>query len=231
MSRPWDAYIGEAERATVARARFSGRMGFGARPALIVIDCQRYMVGERDKDDGKYPSSCGRAGWAAVDQIVRLCGAARRAKVPVIFTRFALDPSGSDIGVYGRKRELLQTPYWCLEGTPGSELLPELESGPADIVVVKKKPSAFFGTPVLSLLVDRGVDTVIVCGGATSNCVRATVFDSASLNFRTIVAEEAVMDRIPVSHAISLFDMDRQFADVVKCDEIVTYFEELGGGG
>ena len=57
MSRPWDAYIGDAERATVARARVSGRMGFGARPALIVIDCQRYMVGERDKDDGKYPSS------------------------------------------------------------------------------------------------------------------------------------------------------------------------------
>jgi nicotinamidase-related amidase len=84
---------------------------------------------------------------------------------------------------------------------------------------------------VLSLLVDRGIDTVIVCGGATSNCVRATVFDSASLNFRTIVAEEAVMDRIPVSHAISLFDMDRQFADVVKCDEIVAYFENLGGGG
>jgi nicotinamidase-related amidase len=65
------------------------------------------------------------------------------------------------------------------------------------------------------LLVDRGIDTVIVCGGATSNCVRATVFDASSLNYRTIVAEEAVMDRIPVSNAISLFDMDRQFADVV----------------
>jgi nicotinamidase-related amidase len=189
------------------------------------------MVGERDKDDAKYPSSCGRAGWAAVDHIVRLCGAARRAKVPVIFTRFTLDPAGSDIGVYGRKRELLRTPFWCLEGTPGSELLPELEPGPSDIVIVKKKPSAFFGTQVLSLLVDRGVDTVIVCGGATSNCVRATVFDSASLNFRTIVAEEAVMDRIAVSHAISLFDMDRQFADVVKCDDIVAYLEKPKGDG
>ena len=147
----------------------------------------------------------------------------------VVFTRFVLDPSGNDIGVYGRKRELLASPHWCLDGTPGAELLPELAAGPDDFVIVKKKPSAFFGTPLLSLLVDRGIDTVIVCGGATSNCVRATVFDASSYNFRTIVAEEAVMDRIPVSHAIALFDMDRQFADIVKCDDIVAYLENLGG--
>ena len=65
------------------------------------------------------------------------------------------------------------------------------------------------------------------CGGATSNCVRATVFDASSYNFRTIVAREAVFDRIPVSHAISLFDMDRQFADVVDCADIVRYLESL----
>ena len=230
MTRPWERYIDEADRATIARARFARRMGFGERPALLVIDCQRYMVGERGINDDRYPSSCGATGWAAADRIVQLCNAARRAKAPVIFTRFALDPSGNDIGVYGRKRDLLQSPYWCLEGTPGAELLPELGPEPGDIVLVKKKPSAFFGTPVLSLLLDRRVDTVIVCGGATSNCVRATVFDSASLNFRTIVAEEAVMDRIPVSHAIALFDMDRQFADVVRCDEIVAYLDKLQGG-
>jgi maleamate amidohydrolase len=229
VSRPWDPYIGDAERATMARARFARRMGFGRRPALVAIDCQLYMVGERGIEDGKYPSSCGAAGWAAVDQTARLCAAARAAKAPVVFTRFVLDPSGNDIGVYGRKRELLQSPYWCLDGTPGAELLPELAAGSDDFVIVKKKPSAFFGTPLLSLLVDRGIDTVIVCGGATSNCVRATVFDASSYNFRTIVAEEAVMDRIPVSHAIALFDMDRQFADVVKCDDIVAYLEKLGG--
>ena len=228
-SREWDRYIGDDDRAIIARAQFGQRLGFGARPAILAIDCQRYMVGERGVSDARYPSSCGAVGWAAIDQSVRLARAARAAGAPVFFTRFALDPAGADIGVYGRKRKLLQSPYWCLEGSPGAELVPELGPEPGDIVFVKKKPSGFFGTPLLAYLVDRRIDTLIVCGGATSNCIRATVFDASSYNFRTIVAREAVFDRIPVSHAISLFDMDRQFADVVDCDGILRYLESLPG--
>ncbi len=149
---------------------------------------------------------------------------AREAGAPVFLTRFALDPSGADIGVYARKRDFLQRPDWCLEGTEGAELLPEVGPEPGDIVFVKKKPSAFHGTPLLSYLIDSGVDTLVVLGGATSNCVRATVFDSSSYNFRTIVPADAVFDRLPISHAISLFDMDRQFADVVTSHEAI---EEL----
>lgn len=223
----WDRYLTDADRAVMARARFGRRMGFGRRVALVAIDCQRYMVGERGVADDRYPSSCGAIGWAAVDQAARLARAARAAGVPVFFTRFTLAPDGSDIGAYGRKRDLLQREDWCLEGTPGAELLPELEVQPGDMVFVKKKPSAFFGTPLLSYLVDRAIDTVIVAGGATSNCVRATVLDSTAYNFRTIVAREAVFDRIPISHAVSLFDMDRQFADVVGCDEIVAHLDGL----
>ncbi len=231
MSAPvWDAYIGEADRQVMRRARFGRRMGFGRRPALVVIDCQRYMVGERGADHDLYPSSCGAAGWAALDQILRLVRAARAAGVPVFFSRFALDPGGADIGVYGRKRDLLQSPYWCLEGTVGAELVPQLGPEPGDIVFVKKKPSGFFGTPLLAYLVDRQVDTVIVCGGATSNCIRATVFDASSYNFRTIVPADAVFDRIEVSHAISLFDMDRQFADVVQADAVVDVLSRCRDG-
>jgi nicotinamidase-related amidase len=225
--REWDRYVGAEDRAVIARAQLGQRMGFGVRPALLAIDCQRYMVGERGVDNARYPSSCGAKGWAAIDQTARLARAARAAGAPVFFTRFTLDPAGADIGVYGRKRKLLHSPYWCLEGSPGAELVPELGTEPADIVFVKKKPSGFFGTPLLPYLVDRQIDTLIVCGGATSNCIRATVFDASSYNFRTIVAREAVFDRIPVSHAISLFDMDRQFADVVDCDDIARYFESL----
>lgn len=223
----WDRYLTDADRAVMARARFGRRMGFGRRAALVAIDCQRYMVGERGVTDDRYPSNCGAIGWAAVDQAARLARAARAASIPVFFTRFTLAPDGSDIGAYGRKRDLLQREDWCLEGTPGAELLPELEVQPGDMVFVKKKPSAFFGTPLLSYLVDRAIDTVIVAGGATSNCVRATVLDSTAYNFRTIVAREAVFDRIPISHAVSLFDMDRQFADVVGCDEIVAHLDGL----
>jgi maleamate amidohydrolase len=91
-------------------------------------------------------------------------------------------------------------------------------------VIIKKKPSAFFGTPLLSYLVERQIDTVVIVGGATSNCVRATVFDASSFNLRTIVPHDAVFDRLPVSHAISLFDMDRQFADVVSTQEVIERF-------
>jgi nicotinamidase-related amidase len=219
--RPWDPYLTESDRAVIARGRFGQRMGFGARPALVVIDCQRYMVGERGVSDGRFPSSCGAVGWAAVDRIAAILDAARAGAVPVFLTRFALDPDGRDIGVYARKRAFLKRDDWCLEGTEGAELLPEVGPRDGDIVFTKKKPSAFHGTPLLGYLIDRGIDTVIVLGGATSNCVRATVFDSASYNFRTIVAGDAVFDRLAISHAISLFDMDRQFADVVTSEEVI----------
>lgn len=220
-AKPWDRYLDESDRAVLARGRFGQRMGFGDRPAIVAIDCQRYMVGQRGLKDDRYPSSCGDIGWAAVDCIAEILDAARAARVPVFLTRFALDPNGADIGVYGRKRTLLQRTDWCLEGTEGADLLPEVGPREGDIVFVKKKPSGFFGTPLLSFLVDRAVDTVIVLGGATSNCVRATVFDSASYNFRTIVPADAVFDRLPVSHAVNLFDMDRQFADVTTTAAVV----------
>lgn len=227
---PWAKYLTDADRATIERARFGRRMGFGCAPAIIAIDCQRYMVGERGVVGGDYPSSCGEVGWQAVDQAAAILKAARAGGVPIFLTQFSLDPRGKDIGVYGRKRDLIQSPHWLLENTPGAELLPDLAITPDDIVISKKKPSAFFGTPLLAFLVDRGVDTVIVCGGATSNCVRATVFDASSYNFRTIVAKEAVFDRIQISHAIALFDMDRQFADVVDCADVVGYLTGCRGG-
>lgn len=223
----WDRYLDETDRAVIARGRFGQRMGFGARPAVVAIDCQRYMVGQRGVKDDRYPASCGDVGWGAVDRIAEILDAARAVGASVFLTRYALDPDGSDIGVYGRKRTLLQRPDWCLEGTEGAELLPEVGPRHGDIAFVKKKPSGFFGTPLLSYLVDRAVDTVIVLGGATSNCVRATVFDSSSYNFRTIVPGDAVFDRLPISHAISLFDMDRQFADVTTSAEVVEYLRNL----
>ena len=226
MTTPWQSYLSEQDLAVLARGKFGRRMGFGRRPAVIVIDAQRYMVGA-EGDDARWPSSCGEIGRKAVAAIVDVVGVAQAARVPCFFTRFELERDGSDIGVYGRKRDLLDSEHWCLAGTPGAELVPQLTPAPGDVVFVKKKPSGFHGTPLLGYLVDRGIDTVIVTGGATSNCIRASVFDASSYNFRTIVAQEAVFDRIPISHAISLFDMDRQFADVVPVADVVRYLEAL----
>jgi nicotinamidase-related amidase len=159
--------------------------------------------------------------------IVSLVSHGQMHKIPVFFTRFEISPSGIDMGVYARKRDLLNSPRWCLAGQIGSELADELIPTGNDIEFVKKKPSCFHGTPLLGYLVDRQIDTVIVVGGSTSNCVRATVFDAASYNYRVIIPQEAVFDRFPISNAISLFDMDRQFADVVNIQEVYRYFESL----
>jgi maleamate amidohydrolase len=214
MMQIWDRFLTEEDRAILAKGRFGRRMGFGQKCAVLVIDAQRYMVGEVG-NDAAWPSSCGDAGRAALRAIASLVGAAQAAGTPCFFTRFELDPSGADIGVYGRKRDLLQSPHWCLAGTRGAELAEGLHPGPNDIVFVKKKPSAFHGTPLLGYLIERGIDTLLVAGGATSNCVQASVFDASSSNFRVAVVQEAVFDRVPISHAIALFDMDRQFADVI----------------
>ena len=223
---PWQSYLSDADRAVLAKGKFGTRMGFGERPAVVVIDAQRYMVGEPG-GDAQWPSSCGDVGRAAVAQIAWVVQAAQGKGVPCFFTRFELERDGSDIGVYGRKRALLDSEHWCLAGTRGAELVPQLQPAAGDIVFVKKKPSGFHGTPLLGYLVDRRIDTVIIMGGATSNCVRATVFDASSWNFRAIVPQEAVFDRIPISHAISLFDMDRQFADVVPSAAVIRYLDAL----
>lgn len=218
--KPWDSFLSDADRAVLARGRFQQRMGFGRKVAVVVIDAQKYMVGE-EGHDADWPSSCGDVGRAAALQIGRVVAAAQAAGVPCFFSRFEIAADGSDMGVYRRKRELLDSPHWCLAGSVGAELIDALKPAPGDLVFVKKKPSGFHGTPLLGYLVERGVDTVVIVGGATSNCIRATVFDAASANLRAIVPAEAVFDRIPVSHAISLFDMDRQFADVLPVEEVL----------
>ncbi|WP_144637642.1 isochorismatase family protein [Bordetella genomosp. 13] len=224
MAALWESYLSEQDLAVLKRGGFGRRMGFGARAAVVVIDAQKYMVGEPGRD-ADWPSSCGDVGRESAAAIARVVRAAQQAGVPCFFTRFELERDGSDIGGYRRKRGLLESEHWCLAGTVGAELLDSLAPAAGDVVFVKKKPSGFHGTPLLGYLVDRSVDTVIVMGGATSNCIRATVFDSASYNFRTIVPQECVFDRIPISHAISLFDMNRQFADVVPMQQVLDYLE------
>jgi len=227
---PWEVYLSDDDRAVIQRAKFGRRMGFGSTPAIVVIDVQKFMIGQAE-NPAAWPSYSGQGGHEAIPHIQAVLKAARAKKVPCFFAQFEVDPSGKDMGVYRRKRDLLQTQNWCLAGSVGAELLPELEVSDDDIIFVKKKPSGFHGTPLLGYLVERQIDTVIIMGGSTSNCIRATVFDASSYNFRTIVVREGVFDRIPISHAISLFDMDRQFADVVPDHEVITYLDGLSETG
>lgn len=217
----WAGLLDERDRAVLERARFGRRVGLGSRPALLVIDVQNYMVGPPDGSGHEYPSACGEPARSALGRLAVLLPRARAAGWPVVFTRFELRRDGSDIGVYGRKRELLATEGWCLEGSEGAQIADAVAPEKSDIVLAKTKPSAFFGTPLLALLVDRGVDSVVVSGGSTSNCVRATAVDAASYNFRTLVVADCVFDRFDLSHRVALFDLDRQYADVVWSDDLL----------
>ena len=226
-SEIWAGLLSDADRALLGRVRMARRVGLGARPAVIVIDVQNYMIGPPPGSTHDYPSACGPAAGTALLRLAPLLAAARAAGCPVVYTRFELRRDGSDIGVYGRKRDLLTTEGWCLEGSEGAAIPAQVAPAPADIVLVKKKPSAFFGTPLLSLLVDRGVDSLILTGGSTANCVRATAVEAASYNFRTLVVADCVFDRFEISHRVALFDLDRQYADVVSSEDVIA---RLGGG-
>jgi nicotinamidase-related amidase len=223
----WQALLSERDRERVAAAGFGQRVGFGSAPALLVIDVQNYMVGPPPGSTHSYPSACGEEARRALAALPPLLAAARGHGVPVIYTRNEYRRDGADMGVYRRKRGMPATEGWCLAGSEGARIHEAVAPAPEDIVLPKSKPSAFLGTPLLGLLVDRGIDTVIVSGGSTSNCVRATAVDAASHNFRTIVVAECVFDRFELSHLTALFDLDRQYADVVGLDEALAALREI----
>jgi maleamate amidohydrolase len=221
----WDSMLADRERERVVNAGFGHRCGIGERPALIIVDAQRYMVGPVETGDPvAYPASCGQAGRQALLNVAAVADAFRLHSWMVIYTRFELAPDGSDTSTHS-KFSLPRGEGWWLRGTRGSEIVPALAPLPGDVVITKSKPSAFQGTPLLSLLIDRRIDTLVVTGGSTSNCIRATALDGASLNYRIIVPAECVFDRIDVSHRVALFDIDRMYGDVVRFREMLAFLE------
>lgn len=234
----WSDLLSDDDHATMKRARFGRRVGLGRSTAVLVIDAQNYMTGAPSANLQKraanipdvYPSACGDKGRDAIERIAELLDAAREHGAPVIYTQMELRRDGKDIGAYGRKRDLLDTEGWMLENSVGAAIVDAVKPAETDVVLVKKKPSAFFGTHLLSLLIDQNVDSVVVVGGSTSNCVRATVVDAASYNLRACVPYDGVFDRFDISHRVALFDIDRQYGDVTSCAALINHFTSSPGG-
>jgi maleamate amidohydrolase len=232
LAASWDDLLGPEDRSVLERGGWARRAGFGVRPALLVIDAQNYMMGIRGAEDNasRYPLACGEAAFVATDQMARLLAASRAARIPVFFTRYVVDPVNDDVGMFHRKigAGVGRGDNLYFAGTHGAEIVAELRALPTEIVIDKKKYSAFFGTPLLALLIDRRVDTCIIVGGSTSNCIRAAAVDAMQYNFFTIIPEEAVFDRLPISHRVNLFDINRSYGDVVPVDEVLAYLANLG---
>ena len=236
MSEPiWNKFLTERDRAVFAAGGFGARAGFGKRPALLVIDVNWAFCGERPEpileSIRRWRTSCGEEAWVALDYIKSLIDAARAKGLPVIYTTGERRPDNWDAGSWRWKStrgdEAGGSPGDAIDG---NEIVAMIAPGPRDIVIRKQKPSGFFGTSLAAYLTLLGCDSVVVVGTTTSGCVRATVVDAFSLNYRVTLAEEGCFDRSEASHAVSLCDMHAKYADVVPTAEVLSYFDRLPGG-
>jgi nicotinamidase-related amidase len=236
MTEPiWDKFLTERDRAVFAAAGYGARGGFGKRPALLVIDVNWAFCGDKPEpileSIKRWRNSCGEDAWIALPFIKSLIEKAHAKGIPVIYTTGVRRADNWDSGSWSwknnRSSEDVAGPQSNLDG---NEIVADIAPGPRDIVVYKQKPSGFFGTNMASYLTLLGCDSVIVTGTTTSGCVRATVLDAFSLNYRVAVVEEACFDRSQASHAINLCDMNAKYADVVKTAEVLSFFDSLPSG-
>ena len=192
---------------------YDRRVGMGDRPAVLVIDFSLAFTGGRSDFPG------GDFGQE-ISQTLRILQEARRGKVPVFFTTIAYDDPARDAGLWGKKVPWLEH---CRAGTRLVEIDPALDARPGEPVIVKKFPSAFYGTGLEAMLQAAGVDSLIIAGCTTSVCVRATAIEAMQRGLRTIIAAEAVGDLDRALHAVHLADLDARYADVVTVDEVVRH--------
>jgi len=198
-------------KAGPARRRF----GLGRRAALVNVDVQCAYT-----QPGTYVTAY-ETDPRQIEHINALAAALRRRGRPVVWTYVAYLPSGEDCGVWGTRTSTPDSLQNIREGSPRAALDPRVERAPSDILMRKRMASAFFETNLRSLLTFHGIDTVIVTGGSTSGCVRATVVDGLSCGYRMIVPEECTADRHESPHFASLYDMALKYADVMPVAELL----------
>src|SRR6266850_489681 len=204
------------ERARYAKGNMGKRVGFGARPAVLVVDMTRAFTEDR------FPLGCTAAGVPCAAAIRTLLDAARPLGVPVLYTRYDAFAADAQWGRWLDKGTGAE-PDSLMRGPEAHEIADAVKPAAADIVITKSKPSAFFGTPLASMLTYLGVDTLIVTGMVTSGCVRATVIDAFSYNYIVVVPEECVADRGVLPHKVNLFDIQMKYGDVLPLDDVIAY--------
>ncbi|MDP2720154.1 MAG: isochorismatase family protein [Dehalococcoidia bacterium] len=225
----WDDIITERDKQVYEGSGMGGkRAGPGKKPAIVVIDVNYNWVGDKPEpileSIKRFPFSCGEEGWKAVNQIASLLPLAREKKVPVIYSTAQERASELEKGRWlSKSKRSMEAARIDI----GTQIVKEIAPMENDIVIRKTKPSIFFGTPLMSFLNMIGVDTLFFCGGTTSGCVRASVIDGFSYNFRVSIIEECTFDRGEVSHKVNLFDMNAKYGDVVSVAEVKKYLASL----
>lgn len=223
--KPWQDIISEEEQRAYRAAGFGRPTGIGKRPALLIIDVQYRTTGTQPLPffDAikEFPTSCGEVAWKAVKNIELLVAQFREREWPILYPHVA--PKIQNEG--GRLAD--KVPAIMNIAAKGYEFVEEVAPQPGDVLVPKKHPSAFFATALTSHLIDLQADTLIITGCSTSGCVRSSVVDAFSLNFKVLVPQDAVYDRSRVSHAVNLFDMSEKYADVAPTYEVLETLRKI----
>ena len=227
MERIWDRFLTEQDRAHLATV---GEPSPGAarawqRPALLLIDNYRAGLGDEPlpllEAVRRWPKSMGQAGWDATERIRELLDVGRSLGLPIVHvTGLPSERSGiagwRSVGMaIAAEAEVAADPHRF-------DLVAGLEPAPGEALIEKHSPSAFFGTPLASHLTACRVDAVVVCGQATSGCVRASVVDAVSHRIQVVVPEDAVYDRHEATHAMNLFDMSQKYAQVLPTEQVLS---------
>jgi nicotinamidase-related amidase len=217
--------IDDQTRQRYDAAGFGRPVGLGTRPALLIIDVQYRTVGTTpqpfDEAIKEFTTSCGEVGWAAVAHIAELLALFRSRGWPVIYP-FVAPKESFDAGALGAKVPgIMNIPQ------QGYEFVPDIAPLEGEILLPKRHPSAFFGTPLMSYLVQSGADTLVVTGCSTSGCVRGSAVDAFSYNFKVAVPSDAVYDRSRLVHEVNLFDMGQKYADVSTTAELMSSLQAI----
>lgn len=203
--------MSERVRGTDGSAGFHKRLGFGDRPAVLVVDmCRAYFT------EGS-PLHLGRP--EVVDACGRLVAAAREGGHPVLWSRVEYAAEGNGT-VFERKVGALEV---FRAGNPLGDWVAGLVPGDDDEVVTKQQASSFFDTDLAARLERLGTDTLVICGVSTSGCVRATALDACQSNLVPVVVADACGDRRQETHDTNLADLDAKYADVESLADVVAH--------
>jgi maleamate amidohydrolase len=213
--------VPDSDLAMYRKANFGHPIGWGRKVAIVVVDMTRAFVEDR------FALGSAKMGQAALHGIARLLQVARSIGVLIFFTKMVPFRNRTEAGrwydscpgIFGDPRDAA--------AHESAEIPPEIAPRADEPVIIKGKPSAFFGTQLHSMLTFHNVDTLIITGMVTSGCVRATVDDAFAHDYRVIIPAECVADRAEIPHRVNLFDMEMISADVMPLDDTLKHLREL----
>ena len=198
----------------------NSRIGFGKRAALLIVDFQCLLT------DPESPMWGGNAVEKALSHTARLITVVRELGLKVFYTTVGYRKDGQDMGFWPLKVRHLPI---CTVGSRWTRIPDEISPIQGEIVIQKRMASAFFGTDLITLLNFHSVDTLILCGGTTGGCVRATVVDAFQNGFRAMVPKECTFDMDTEAYEVNLKDIDKRYGDVMAVDELIQKLRNVYG--